>query len=221
MTYLLEVEDLSCTVPGRTLFADLSFSLSAGESIAIVGRSGVGKSTLLAAIMGLRNVAHGDIRILGESMVSAKAKRKREIRRERLGIVHQDGQLIDELTAVENVAVALMLVKDQLPELWEEAEKRLTAIGVPPHTLASKLSGGEIQRTALVRALASQPSVILADEPTGSLDEETRDAVAQQLFSATRDAQAALVIVTHDPAIAAYADKVLVLPVCPPCCESV
>lgn len=120
-------------------------------------------------------------------------------------------QLIDELTAVENLAVALMLVNDQLPELWEEAEKRLTAIGVPPHTLASKLSGGEIQRTALVCALASQPSVILADEPTGSLDEETRDAVAQQLFSATRDAQAALVIVTHDPAIAAYADKVLVL----------
>ncbi|QOR47544.1 ATP-binding cassette domain-containing protein [Trueperella pecoris] len=211
MTYLLEVEDLSCTVPGRTLFTDLSFSLSAGENIAIVGRSGVGKSTLLAAIMGLRNVAHGDIRILGESMVLAKAKRKREIRRERLGIVHQDGQLIDELTAVENVAVALMLVKDQLPELWEEAEKRLTAIGVPPHTLASKLSGGEIQRTALVRALASQPSVILADEPTGSLDEETRNAVAQQLFSTTRDAHAALVIVTHDPVIAAYADKVVEL----------
>lgn len=209
MTHLLDVENLTCTIPDRALFTDLSFSLDAGESVAIVGRSGVGKSTLLAAIMGLRAVDRGDIRIHGTSMVASTTAEKLQIRRQHLGMVHQDGQLIDELTAVENVALSLMLTEHQLSNMWERAEDMLRNVGVPPHTLASQLSGGEIQRTALVRALASAPSIILADEPTGSLDEITRDAIAEQLFETTRAAQAALVIVTHDPTVAAFADKVI------------
>ncbi|MDO5025308.1 MAG: ATP-binding cassette domain-containing protein [Trueperella sp.] len=211
MTHLLEVENLTCKVAERELFKNLSFSLTAGESIAVIGRSGAGKSTLLSAIMGLRKVNSGDIRILGESIVSASAKRKQALRRKHLGLIHQDGQLIDELTAVENVAVALMLSENSSAALWEKAESSLDRIGVPPHTLAANLSGGEIQRTALVRALAPNPHIILADEPTGSLDEQTRDAVAHDLFSKTLAADAALVVVTHDPVVAALADKTISL----------
>ncbi|VEI13185.1 ABC transporter ATP-binding protein [Trueperella bialowiezensis] len=211
MTPLLEVQDLTCSIPDRTLFSNLNFSVGERESVAIVGRSGTGKSTLLAAIMGLRDVDSGDIKICGESIVSAPAAKKLNIRREKIGMVHQDGQLIDELTATENVAVALMLTQHPQPNLWEHAEKTLRNVGVPPNTLASELSGGEIQRTALARALASEPRIILADEPTGSLDMQTRDEVMEHLFAATHTYNAALVIVTHDPEVAAQADRAISL----------
>nr|WP_240611489.1 ATP-binding cassette domain-containing protein [Actinobaculum sp. 313] len=143
-------------------------------------------------------------------MSSAKPAQAAQIRREHIGVVFQDGELLPELTAAENIAVALMLNQPggKEPRI-EKARKLVEEVGVPADTRAADLSGGERQRTALVRALATDPELVLADEPTGSLDTITRDAVAEQLFATVRERGAALLVVTHDPTVAARADATL------------
>lgn len=208
---LIEVEKISCSVPGRRLFKGLSFQLDRGESLAIIGESGLGKSTLLAAIQGLRDVDSGNIVVAGVNLTKASSSERRRIRREHVGIVHQDGQLIEELTATENVAVALMLQRKPPKNSMDIAEDMLQSAGVPTQTLVSKLSGGERQRTALMRAMAPKPDIILADEPTGSLDEVTRDKMADELFTTVKEQGMALIVVTHDPTIAKRADRTISL----------
>ncbi|RTE48956.1 ABC transporter ATP-binding protein [Actinobaculum sp. 352] len=207
---ILTVENVSCTVPSRTLFSGLSLSVEGGQSLAVVGPSGSGKSTLLAAILGMTHPSKGRIEVAGEEISSAKPAQAAQIRREHIGVVFQDGELLPELTAAENIAVALMLNQPggKEPRI-EKARKLLEEVGVPADTRAADLSGGERQRTALVRALATDPELVLADEPTGSLDTITRDAVAEQLFATVRERGAALLVVTHDPTVAARADATL------------
>ncbi len=207
----LVVEDLSCTVPGRRLFDHFSLRVQPGEAVAVVGPSGTGKSTLLSTILGLRKPAHGSVVVCGQDIHAISRKRMVRLRREAIGIVFQDGELLGELTAAENVAVAAMLTMPDPTEAMSLAERVVTDLRVPPDTDADDLSGGERQRTALARALVNQPRLVLADEPTGSLDTTTRDEVADMLFAVPVERGCGLLLVTHDPAIARRADRVVEL----------
>lgn len=211
----LAVAGVSCAVPGRTLFSDLSFSVGAGESVALMGPSGVGKSTLLAAILGIRPIEAGAISVAGERIDLASPQRRAQIRRERIGMVFQDGELLDELTAAENVAIAAMLATPDARRSLDAARALLETLGVPPDTETSSLSGGERQRTALARALITKPILLLADEPTASLDAQTKVRAAAELFDAPRTRGCALVVATHDGDIASLADRVITLAAVP------
>lgn len=207
---ILEIEGVSCSVPGRTLFEGLSISIAAGENVAVMGPSGSGKSTLLAAILGMTPVSAGKIQICGDVISGIGRNAAAEIRRNHIGVVFQNGELFPELTAAENVGVALMLAQPHSStNKIEFATELLNQVDVPPATRAGDLSGGERQRTAVVRALATSPDLVLADEPTGSLDSKTRDAVSQMLFATVKERNAALLVVTHDPVVANTADRVI------------
>jgi len=205
----LLLEDLSCGVPGRTLFTGLGLKLEKGQSLAVTGASGTGKSTLLATILGLSAPLAGRVLVSGSDMCVLSAREQAAVRRAHIGIVFQEGELIDELTACENVAISFMLAGEQ-GDAMERARRELIGFGVPPDTRAVNLSGGERQRTAVARALSSTPALVLADEPTGSLDTGTRDLVADDLFQRSRESSA-LLVVTHDPTIAQRADNVISL----------
>lgn len=205
-TMILQLQSLACGVPDRTLFQGLSLEIGPGESVAVVGRSGIGKSTLIATILGMRKPKSGRVLIAGKSMTDASSGAAAAIRREHVGVVFQHGELLPELTAGENVAVALALTGLRLAEALEEGCRAVEALGVVGDTSAMDLSGGERQRVAFARALASKPDLILADEPTGSLDEEMRDEIATEIFEVVRERQCGLLIVTHDRTVAARAD---------------
>lgn len=207
---ILEVANLSCAVPGRVLFEGLSFEVDCGQSLAIMGPSGSGKSTIISAILGMTQVRKGLITVCGRRISNTKAEESARIRREHIGVVFQNGELLPELTAAENIAVALIMNQvDSRERLVNRAIGLLEQVDVPPQTKAGDLSGGERQRTALVRALVTEPELVIADEPTGSLDTITRDTVADLLFSTAKNRESALLIVTHDPTVASRADMTL------------
>lgn len=209
---ILEVTNLACEVPGRVLFQGLSFSVDAGQSLAVMGPSGSGKSTLLSAILGMAPAKDGVVRVSGDRISNIRPSESAQLRRTRIGVIFQDGELLPELTAAENVGVSLMMNSpDSRKNHMELAVAQLEGIEVPPHTRARNLSGGERQRTALVRALSTHPDLVIADEPTGSLDTITRDVVAELLFRTVKERNAALLVVTHDPTVAARADRRILL----------
>lgn len=208
---VLTLTNLACQVPGRILFSGLNHTLEAGESVAVMGPSGSGKSTLISAILGMVKPATGRINVAGVEMSSAGPEKAAKARRKHIGVVFQSGELMPDLTAAENVAVALMLMKPSDTPIIELARDRVESLGVEPDTLAVDLSGGERQRVALARALATDPQLVLADEPTGALDRATRDKVAAELFDTVTGAGAALLLVTHDEEVAAMADEQVTL----------
>lgn len=207
VTQPLRVRGLGCAVSGRTLFANLDLDVEAGSTVAILGPSGSGKSTLLSTLLGLRPIEQGDVMVCGTQLRGLARAKATALRREAVGVVFQDGALLPELTAAENVAVAAMMTLVDPSSAKVAADAILARFGVPPDTLAADLSGGERQRAAVARALANEPRLVLADEPTGSLDHATRDDVAEVLFDVPRRTGCGLLIVTHDPDVAARADR--------------
>lgn len=185
----------------------VDLQLPPGSFTALLGPSGCGKSTLLHIIGGLERADAGLIRVAGEAIEQMNEAALRHYRATRLGFVFQNANLLPTLTAKENVEVALMEAAD--------AEKRatdlLTAVGLGEriHHFPDQLSGGQRQRVALARALGKRPPLILADEPTGSLDQQTGRAVLDLLAWMRREAGSTLLVVTHDAEVAARADRVL------------
>ncbi len=205
---ILDIDELACEVPGRELFRGLTLAIDAGQSVAVVGPSGSGKSTLLSTILGMNQPKAGSIRVCGLQVDGLGPTKSAAIRREHIGVVFQDGELLPELTAAENIAVALMMNQPhRYGSRLDEARELLASVGVPADTRAEDLSGGERQRTAMVRALSTSPELVIADEPTGSLDTQTRDEVADLLFDTIKERGGALLVVTHDPTIADRADR--------------
>ncbi len=203
----VSVEDLGCRFGARVLYEGVTFSVRRGESMAITGETGSGKSTLLALLSGMMRLRQGEARIEGLALRSASAAQLARMRLSAVGIVHQHGELVPTLTAVENVMVPMLLARQRS---WDEARRRAVALcerfGVESLTIpAESLSGGERQRVALARALANEPAVLLADEPTASLDTSTRDLVAQEIFGLAHSGECAVLVVTHDPAVASWA----------------
>ncbi|MER5769282.1 ABC transporter ATP-binding protein [Streptomyces sp. NPDC001985] len=195
-------------VGGRTLLDGVDLSVSPGESVAVTGPSGSGKSTLLMCVLGLIEPQAGSITAGGREITGLGSAQLAQARRETLGMVFQFGELLPELSPVENVALPVLLGGGRHQDAYRRAEGLLEELGVPVgSTPTGMLSGGERQRTAVARALITEPEVLLADEPTGALDPEAREGVAHLLFTTARDRGCALLLVTHDPAVAERADR--------------
>ncbi|MGW1974238.1 ABC transporter ATP-binding protein [Streptomyces sp. NPDC001889] len=204
----LRVSGLRYEVGGRTLLDGVDLSVSPGESVAVTGPSGSGKSTLLMCVLGLVRPQEGSITAGGREITGLGSTQLAQARRETLGMVFQFGELLPELTPVENVALPVLLGGGRHQDAYRRAEELLEELGVPVgSTPTGMLSGGERQRTAVARALITEPEVLLADEPTGALDPEAREGVAHLLFTTARDRGCALLLVTHDPAVAERADR--------------
>lgn len=193
-----------------TILDDIHFTVSSGESIAITGPSGSGKSTLLGLLAGLDTPSSGDVIAQGESLFSMNEDGRAAFRARHVGFVFQSFQLLPNLTALENVMLPLELAgkEARLPAL-----NILEKVGLA-HRLEhfpSTLSGGEQQRVSLARAFVQTPAILFADEPTGSLDEATGAKIIDLMFSLQKSMGATLVLVTHDPKLAARCDRQLSL----------
>ncbi|WP_343713614.1 ABC transporter ATP-binding protein [Inquilinus sp.] len=187
----------------------IDLSVGAGEVVSIVGPSGSGKSSLMMLVGGLERPSRGKVEVAGRELSALSEDRLALFRRDHVGIVFQNFHLVPTMTALENVAIPLEFAGSR--DAFEQAAERLRAVGLG-HRLShypGQLSGGEQQRTALARAFAADPDVILADEPTGNLDGETGRQVIELMFGLSRKRGATLLLITHDPALAARCDRIV------------
>ena len=192
-----------------TVLDGLDLAVARGERVAIVGPSGSGKTSLLLVLTGLEEANEGGVSIAGESLGAMDADARADLRRERIGIVFQSFHLIPTLTARENVALPLEIAAR--PDARGRAERMLERVGLAGRAShhPAELSGGEQQRVAIARALVHEPALVVADEPTGNLDADTGERVVELLFELERETGATLVLVTHDPNLAARCDRTL------------
>ena len=190
---------------------NVSFSIGEGEMMAIVGTSGSGKSTLLHLLGGLDTPTSGDVIFSGQPMSKLSTAARADLRNRELGFIYQFHHLLPEFTAMENVAMPLKIRREKASVAQKRAESLLKAMGLADRVdhLPSQLSGGERQRVAIARAVSGSPLCLLADEPTGNLDGETAEVVIDYLLKLSSSQGLALVIVTHDPDIAARCDRVV------------
>ncbi len=187
----------------------LSLGIAPGEAVSFVGPSGSGKSTLLMAIAGLERIDSGSIRVAGQDYAGLDEDELAAFRGRTIGIVFQSFHLIPNMTALENVAVPLELAGVGGAFQRAEAELALVGLSARLNHYPAQLSGGEQQRVAIARALVGRPQILVADEPTGNLDEATGRQIADLLFRAQAERGATMVLVTHDPALAARCDRMV------------
>jgi len=194
-----------------TILDDVTLEIPEKQMVAITGPSGSGKSTLLGLMAGLDKPTSGSIRLDGVEITTLLESDMARYRREKIGYIFQAFHLIPTLTALENVAVPLELTGD--PKARERAAELLTAVGLQERQAhyPVQLSGGEQQRVAVARAFACRPPILLADEPTGNLDSAAGRQVIDLLLGLHRDYGSTLILVTHDPALAAYAERIITL----------
>jgi lipoprotein-releasing system ATP-binding protein len=191
----------------------VDLTLSLGETMAVVGASGAGKSTLLHILGGLDFPTSGEVWFEGRTLARMSDKERTTLRNERIGFVYQFHHLLPEFTAQENVAMPLVIRRMSWASAREAAAQMLDKVGLSQrlsHTPAM-LSGGERQRVAIARALVTQPHCLLADEPTGNLDRDTAARVFDVLIERVRESKCGLIVVTHDPLLAARCDRQLQL----------
>ena len=190
-----------------TILDGIDLEIAAGEFCAVLGRSGSGKSTLLGLMGGLDRASEGDVLIDGESLSELDETRLALLRRQRIGIVFQSFHLLGNLTARENILMPLELIG--VKDAGDRSDELLESVGLAErgHHYPSQLSGGEQQRVALARAFAPRPTVLLADEPTGNLDADTGRNVLELMCSLQQREGTTLVLVTHDDAVAARAER--------------
>lgn len=202
---LLHVVGLRKRYGERDVLAGVDFSVEAGECVALMGESGVGKSTLLNCIAGLDSASAGEVWLGGEPMLSLPEPQQARLRRERLGFVFQAFHVLPHLSVADNVALPLMLLGRSEPA---RVMAMLDAVGLADRagSWPAELSGGQLQRVAIARALVHRPPLLLADEPTGNLDPETASRILDVLWQQVRQEGAALLLVTHSRAAAARAD---------------
>lgn len=189
----------------------ITFAISPGEVVSIVGPSGSGKTSLLMVLGGLEQASDGDVSVGGESLAGLSEDQLADIRRKNIGILFQNFHLIPSMTALENVALALEIAFDDLPvdEIRQRARAALAEVGLAEREthLPSALSGGEQQRVGLARAIVTRPKLLLADEPTGNLDQETAASAIELLFALARRNAMAVLLITHDNSLARRADR--------------
>ena len=193
-----------------TVLRSVELSVARGERVAIIGASGSGKSTLLHLLAGLELATQGRVSVDGQDLSKLSDKARGLLRNQCMGFVYQFHHLLPEFSAVENVAMPLLIRGESQDTAYAQARKLLSTIGLGERLehRPVELSGGERQRCAIARALITEPSVVLADEPTDNLDEGTADAVFEMLLELNQRVGTALVMVTHDSRLAARMDKV-------------
>jgi putative ABC transport system ATP-binding protein len=186
-----------------------SLEVLSGETLGLVGPSGSGKTSLLMVLAGLERPQSGSIMVAGQELTQLSEDKLALFRGQQIGIVFQSFHLVPTMTALENVAVPLELAGDR--QAFDKAEAELKAVGLGERLThyPGELSGGEQQRVAVARALAPQPAMIVADEPTGNLDKKTGDQITELLFNATKDRKTTLILVTHDMNLAKRCDRVM------------
>ncbi|MDO5720862.1 MAG: ABC transporter ATP-binding protein [Actinomycetaceae bacterium] len=208
---LIVARRLSKSYRTVSALAGVDLRIGRGESLAIMGPSGAGKSTLLLVLAGIIRADHGSVVFDQLELNDMHEAELARMRRKRCGFVFQDDNLIPELTAIENVAMPLLVDKHSRHDAFAKAEKQLDIIGFQPdkHIRCHYLSGGENQLVAIARALVNAPDVIFADEPTGALDQATGQEVMQLLSATTSKRQTTLVVVTHDRNVATWCDRII------------
>jgi putative ABC transport system ATP-binding protein len=197
----------------RVVLTDVDLSLAPGQYVAVMGESGVGKSTLLNLIAGLERPDSGEVEVDGASLAGLSDDALTRVRREKMGFVFQAYHVLPYLSVMQNVALPLRLVGTREPQLASRVAEMLDAVGLGGRGggMPAELSGGELQRVAIARALVHRPRLLLADEPTGNLDPETADQVLALLRSQIKQSNAAGILVTHSHHAAQTADRVLLL----------
>nr|WP_243900435.1 ABC transporter ATP-binding protein [Hymenobacter defluvii] len=210
---VLKIENLtkSYTSGGRalTVLQNVSFELTAGDTLAIVGSSGSGKTTLLGLCAGLDRATSGSVWLNGIQLDSLSEDQRAAVRNEHVGFIFQNFQLLPTLTALENVLVPLELRGISNGTATAQGLLERVGLGGRGHHYPTQLSGGEQQRVSLARAFANRPKILFADEPTGNLDAETSATVEELLFELNREAGTTLVLVTHDPELANKTQRVI------------
>jgi putative ABC transport system ATP-binding protein len=208
---MIEASGLSKRYGERVILADLSLALEPGQLVAIVGESGAGKSTLLNLIAGLDVPDAGSVLIAGTDICALDEDGRTRLRREKIGFVFQAFHILPHLTLAQNVMLPLVLLGVEAAQRRARVAALLDAVGLGARIdgLPSELSGGELQRVAIVRAMVHRPALLLADEPTGNLDPDTAASVLSLLSRALREQGAAGLLVTHSDAAARTADRVV------------
>ena len=212
-TLVIDMRDVRLSLSSRAGTVDIlrgaSLAVRAGETVGVVGPSGSGKSSLLMIMGGLERATGGVVQALGRDLTAMGEDDLARFRRDNMGVVFQSFHLIPTMTALENVAAPLELAGDR--DAFDKAEAELKAVGLGHRAdhYPAQLSGGEQQRVALARAAAPRPRLLLADEPTGNLDETTGATIADMLFGLRDRHGATLVMVTHSPEMAARCDRVV------------
>ena len=205
---MLKVRGLTKTYGDTAVFRNVTLDIGPGEFVAIVGESGVGKSTLLNCMAGLDRWNAGSVHFNDFDLATLNGEASARLRREHIGFVFQAFHVLPHLDVAQNVALPLMLLGQADPARVESMLDAVGLAGLGPR-LPQQLSGGQLQRVAIARALVHRPSLLLADEPTGNLDPKTATRVMDVLLAQTREQATALVLVTHSTAAAARADRVL------------
>jgi putative ABC transport system ATP-binding protein len=209
----IALDALEVTLPSRAgpveILKGIDLDIPAGEAVSVVGPSGSGKTTLLMVIAGLEQATAGKVKVAGHNLTGLGEDRLAEFRRDQIGIVFQSFHLIPAMTALENVAVPLEFRRSG--DAFSEARAQLERVGLGHRFdhYPGQLSGGEQQRVAIARALAAGAKIILADEPTGNLDQETGQTIMDLLFELQASSGTTLVLVTHDPKLAARCSRVI------------
>ncbi|MEM9263419.1 MAG: ABC transporter ATP-binding protein [Pseudomonadota bacterium] len=209
----LDMQGIELTLPSQSgdveILKGVDFNVADGETVAIVGPSGSGKSSLIAIAAGLEKPSKGRVSLLGQDITDFDEDALARLRRGRVSLVFQSFHLLDTMDALDNVRAPMEI--SGLPDAEAKARQALSAVGLD-HRLdhfPKQLSGGERQRVAVARALAPSPTLVFADEPTGNLDTDAGAVIADMLFSITRDRGASLVLVTHDRELAKRADRIV------------
>jgi putative ABC transport system ATP-binding protein len=211
--FAIEARDVHLSFGATPALRGTTVAVASGETLALMGPSGSGKSTLLHCLAGILRPDRGEVWFHGQRIDTLGEEARSTLRRDHFGFVFQFGQLVPELTAEENVALPLLLGGARRAAALRDAREwfeRLDLVGLETRR-SGELSGGQAQRVALARGLVNQPEVLFADEPTGSLDSLTGEHVMELLVTASRQQGTTVVIVTHDPRVAAYADREIVV----------
>lgn len=213
MSAIVVIEGLEKRYGNVAVFANVSLEVSAGEFVAIVGDSGVGKSTLLNCMAGLDHWDAGSLHVQAADLGSMRDEQLAVWRRKSVGFVFQAFHVLPHLDVAQNIGLPLLLLGQKPVQIKPRVDAMLQAVGLEGLSarLPQQLSGGQLQRVAIARALVHAPALVLADEPTGNLDPSTAEKVMDALIAQTKSSGAALVLVTHSQTAAARADRVLLL----------
>lgn len=206
---MLELRDITKSFTQQRVLEGISLTVGDGDSVAIMGPSGSGKSTLLHCMSGVLVPDHGEVLFDGRDVAAMSDAERSRLRLEHFGFIFQDGQLLPELTATENVALPQIMRGVSRSQAHKDAVDMLTRLGLGAYVdrYPGQLSGGQGQRVAIARALAGPPSVVFADEPTAALDQATGHEVMQQIVAVCQKFGVTLVLVTHDPKIADWCSR--------------